>query len=108
MPMSAHERARRSLRQAVLRLQLSTISGDMVNPAIGSWVQGHPFGSRDSRVIFESAVAGGARDAAAARPELRPLTAAPEELLRCGNMICLSYPKHLCPALAHQSDTVRG
>lgn len=77
----------------------------MVNPATS--IVGHPLGSGDSRVTFESVVAGGARDAAAVNSELRPLTADPEELLRCGNMICLSYPKHLCPALAHQSDRVR-
>lgn len=59
---------------------------------------GHPFGPRDSGVIFESVVARRARDAAAISPELRPLTADFEELLRCGNMICQSYPKHLCPA----------
>lgn len=96
------------IRQALLHLQLLIISDDMFNPATSD--RGHRviLPNLAKVVLFESVVAGGARDAAAVSPELRPLTADPDDLLRCGNMICLSYPKHLCPALPHQSDTVRG
>lgn len=96
------------IRQALLHLQLLIISGDMVNPVISDRGCRVILSDLATVVLFSKVLWRVARDAAAVSPELQPLTADPEELLRCGNMICLFYPKHLCPALAHQGDTVRG
>lgn len=97
VPRCARVSARRSHSPSLLLLQLSIISADMFTRAKSDHRRGVLLSDVATIVFFERSRRDSHR-ATAVHLELLPRTADPEGLLCCGKMICLSYPKHLCPA----------